>query len=227
MRLLLAEDDPQLRELLTEALTEFGWHVSAVADGTEALRTVAAEPVGFDVMVLDWMLPGMAGPEVARTLRAHGHRLPILMLTARGSVADRIQGLDDGCDDYLVKPFDLGELVARLRALVRRGEQPAGVLQVGDLVLDPDTRTARRGEASMPLSEVECTLLTVLLRNCGQVISRDQLHELVWGPDAPSSNAVDVNIARIRTKIDRPFGTQTIRTVRNLGYIVDRPKVPR
>jgi two-component system OmpR family response regulator len=225
MQILLAEDDPRLGPLLVDALTEEGWTAELVADGRSAYQRALPGGLPYDVVLLDWMLPDMSGVSVCRRLREAGVTTPVLLLTARGAVEDRIEGLDAGADDYLPKPFDLGELLARLRALHRRTrrETPA-VLTVGDLVLDTAARVASRGGVPIELSGREFDILAVLLANAGRVVSRFDLFDRVWdGETDIASNVMDVHLARIRAKIDRPFGTDTITTVRGAGFRVDLP----
>jgi two-component system, OmpR family, response regulator len=178
----------------------------------------------FDAIVLDLMLPGIDGLETCRRLRDDGVWAPVLILTARDAVADRVAGLDHGADDYLVKPFSFAELLARLRALVRRGagERPA-VLEVGDLRLDPATHRVTRGETEISLSAKEFALLEVFMRHPGEAISRFQLLEHAWDYDYENrSNVVDVYVRYLRQKVDRPFGTDSIETVRGVGYRLRR-----
>jgi two-component system OmpR family response regulator len=225
MQILIAEDDPRLGPLLVDALTEEGWETELVADGRAAYQRALPGGLPYDVLLLDWMLPEMTGVTVCRRLRDAGVGTPVLLLTARGAVDDRIEGLDAGADDYLPKPFDLGELLARLRALHRRAqrETPA-LLTVGDLVLDTDARTASRGGTPIELSGREFDILAVLLASAGRVVSRFDLFDRVWdGETDIASNVMDVHLARIRAKIDRPFGTDTITTVRGAGFRVDLP----
>ena len=219
MRVLVAEDDVRLAGVLEESLAEAGWQVEAVHDGRAAYERVLGD-TGFDVVLLDWMLPGMDGVSVARRLRGLGLATPILMLTARGEVRDRIDGLDAGADDYLPKPFDLDELLARLRALYRRssyaGEAP---VQVGDLVVDPVARRVTRGGIEVALSTREFDMLHLLASHAGQVVTRLTILDEVWdGETDLRSNVIDVHVAAIRAKIDRPFGTDTITTLRGVGY---------
>ncbi|HSC04293.1 MAG TPA: response regulator transcription factor [Solirubrobacteraceae bacterium] len=218
MRVLLIEDEAKLASLIQKALREQGMLADAAARGEDALWMAAATP--FDVVVLDVNLPGIDGFETVRRLRADGIRTPVLMLTARDGVDDRIAGLDIGADDYLVKPFDFGELFARIRALARRGPvDRAPVLQVGDLTLDPATHTARRAGAEIPLSAKELQLLEVFMRRPGQVLSRYDLLEGAWDMEYENrSNVVDVYVRYLREKIDRPFGVESIETVRGVGY---------
>ena len=228
MRILVAEDDVRLADLLEESLAEAGWQVEVAHDGRAAYDRLLSDS-GLDVALLDWMLPGMDGVTVARRLRDLGVALPILMLTARGDVRDRISGLDAGADDYLPKPFDLDELLARLRALYRRGslvgEAP---VQLGDLVVDPVARRVTRRGAEVVLSAREFDILYLLVSNAGRVVSRLMILDEVWdGETDLRSNVIDVHLAAIRAKIDKPFGTETITTLRGVGYRVDPPPVTR
>ena len=195
-----------------------GLVVDVAGDGEQALRTVAV--TDYDAVVLDVMLPGLDGFETCRRLRADGRWLPVLMLTARDAVEDRVRGLDGGADDYLTKPFSLAELTARLRALVRRGpvERPT-VIEVGDLRLDPATREVWRGDTEIRLSAREFGLLETLMRNPGTVFTQTQLLEAAWDLGYEQrSNVVEVYIRYLREKIDRPFGVGSIETVRGAGY---------
>jgi two-component system OmpR family response regulator len=222
MRLLVAEDEPKLAGLLHRGLAEEG-HVADVArTGSDAFSLATA--VGYDAIVLDVMLPELDGVEVCRRLRASGVWTPVLMLTARDAVEDRVAGLDAGADDYLPKPFSFAELLARLRALVRRGavERPS-VLQVGDLRLDPATRRASRGAAEIALSGKEFALLETFMRHAGHVLSRETLLEHAWDLAYESrSNVVDVYVRYLRDKVDRPFGRDSLETVRGVGYRLRR-----
>jgi two-component system OmpR family response regulator len=225
MQILIAEDDPRLGPLLVDALTEAGWGTELVADGRSAYQRSLPGGLPYDALLLDWMLPEMTGVTVCRRLREVGVTTPVLLLTARGAVEDRIDGLDAGADDYLPKPFDLGELLARLRALHRRAQNlEPPLLTVGDLVVDTGARTATRRGVSIDLSGREFDILSVLLANAGRVVSRFDLFDRVWdGETDIASNVMDVHLARIRAKIDRPFGTDTITTVRGAGFRVDLP----
>ena len=218
MRVLVVEDEVKLAGLIRRGLREEGVLADVAIKGEDALWM--AESTGYDVVVLDVMLPGMDGFETCRRLRGDGVRTPILMLTARDAVEDRIAGLDTGADDYLTKPFDFGELLARLRALARRGPaERAAVLRVGDLELDPASRRVRRGDTDIELSTKEFQLLEVFMRNPGTVLSRFQLLEGAWDTDYEHrSNVIDVYVRYLREKIDRPFGVETIETVRGAGY---------
>ena len=222
MRVLVAEDDVKLSRLLGRGLTEAGMRVALVRRGDEALAALRADPV--DVAVLDVMLPGLDGFAVCERLRAEGVWTPVLMLTARVAVADRVRGLDGGADDYLPKPFSFDELTARLRALARRGpvERPT-VLTAGDLRYETATRRAWRGDVELELSTTERMLLETFLRHRGQLLDRDQLLAHVWGRDhEPRSNVVDVFVRYLREKVDRPFGVTSIETVRGTGYRLRR-----
>jgi two-component system OmpR family response regulator len=222
MRVLVVEDEVKLAGLIRRGLREEGVLADVAIKGEDALWM--AEATGYDVVVLDVMLPGIDGFETCRRLRGDGVRTPILMLTARDAVEDRIAGLDTGADDYLTKPFDFGELLARLRALARRGPAERGpVLRVGDLELDPAARRVRRGETDIELSTKEFQLLEVFMRNPGTVLSRFQLLEGAWDTEYEHrSNVIDVYVRYLREKIDRPFGVETIETVRGAGYRLSR-----
>ena len=218
VRVLIVEDEIKLAGLIHKALREQGMVADVAITGEDAMWMAAASP--FDVIVLDINLPGVDGFETCHRLRSDGVRTPILMLTARDGVDDRITGLDTGADDYMVKPFDFGELFARVRALARRGPVKRGtVLRVGDLSLDTATHTVRRGDVEIPLSTKELQILEVLMRRAGHVLSRYDLLEGAWEMTYENrSNVVDVYIRYLREKIDRPFGVQTIETVRGAGY---------
>ena len=218
MRVLVVEDEVRMAALLRRGLMEEGHAADVAATGDEALWMARAAE--YDAVVLDLMLPGTDGVEVCRELRASGVWAPVLMLTARDGVEDRVAGLDAGADDYLPKPFSFAELLARLRALARRGtgERPA-VLEVGDLRLDPATRRAWRGHAEIDLSAKEFALLETFMRRPGQVLSRLQLLEHAWDFGYENrSNVVDVYVRYLREKIDRPFGRDSLETVRGVGY---------
>ena len=225
MRILVAEDDGRLADVLTQALTEEGWEVERVADGRSAYGRALPGGLPYDVLLLDWMLPGLSGVEVCGRLRAQGVITPVLMLTARGGVPDRIAGLDAGADDYLTKPFDIDELLARLRALRRRATIEEGAtVRVGDLEVDPRSRRVRRGDAPIELSAREFDILHLLVSRAGQVVTRFTILDEVWDGDTDlRSNAIDVHVAAVRGKIDRPFGTDSITTLRGVGYRVDLP----
>lgn len=218
MRVLVVEDEPKMAGLLERGLAEEGYAVDLAGTGQDAIWAATENP--YDAIVLDVMLPDLDGFEVCRRLRAEGRWAPVLMLTARDAVPDRVGGLDAGADDYLTKPFAFSELFARLRALLRRGaaERPSA-LRVGDLVLDPATRRVHRGETPVELTAKEFALLEYLMRHPGEVLTRSTLIEHVWdfGYDG-DSNVVDVYVRYLRQKIDRPFGADAIETVRGSGY---------
>jgi two-component system OmpR family response regulator len=218
MRVLVVEDDPPMASLLQRALTKAGHVVVVAVNGTDALWHVAED--AFDVVVLDGMIPAPDGFEVCRRMRADEVWTPVLMLTARDAIDDRVHGLDAGADDYLTKPFALAELYARLRALSRREprERPV-VLRCGDLVLDTASHEVRRSGVLVELSPKEHSLLEQLMRRPGDVLSRTHLLEHVWDSAAAGdSNVVDVYVRYLRNKIDRPFGRDTLLTVRGAGY---------
>jgi two-component system, OmpR family, response regulator len=218
MRVLIVEDEAKMAGLIRRGLEREGMAVDAVGEGEEALWR--AEAVEYDAIVLDLMLPGIDGLEVCRRLREAGVWSPILMLTARDAVSDRVAGLDRGADDYLTKPFSYAELLARLRALARRGRpaRPAE-LQVGDLRLDPATRQVWRGKTEVSLSAKEFALLETFMRRPGEVLSRFQLLEHAWDYEYENrSNVVDAYVRLLRGKVDRPFEATSIETVRGVGY---------
>jgi two-component system OmpR family response regulator len=218
MRVLVVEDEVKMAALLRRGLSEEGLTVDVAAEGERALLMAGASE--YDAVVLDVMLPGIDGFETCRRLRRAGIWAPVLMLTARGSLDDRVAGLDGGADDYLVKPFAFAELLARIRALVRRGsvERPS-VIEVGDLRLDPGTREVWRGEAEIDLSSKEFTLLETFMRHAGYVLSRSQLLEQAWEYDFEHrSNVVEVYVRYLRRKIDLPFDKVSLETVRGAGY---------
>jgi two-component system, OmpR family, response regulator len=218
VRVLVVEDESKLAALIQKALREQGMLADVADDGESALWMAGSTP--YEVIVLDINLPGLDGFETCSRLRDDGVRTPILMLTARDGIEDRIAGLDRGADDYLLKPFDFGELFARVRALSRRGTVERGtVLRVADLSLDLATYTARRGEVEIPLSTKELQVLEVFMRRPGQVLSRYDLLEGAWEMQYENrSNVVDVYVRYLREKIDRPFGVKSIETVRGAGY---------
>ena len=215
---LVVEDDGPIRRMLERTLAAEGYRVSSVGDGGSALAAI--ERSVPDLVVLDLGLPGLDGLAVSRRLRDRGLALPILVLTARDAVADRVAGLDAGADDYLVKPFAAEELLARVRALLRRGETPGEVLAYGDLVFDVETRSARRGGVEISLRTREADLLELLLRNPRRVITRSQALERVWGDAAAASpNAVDRYISYLRRSLGSP---SLIVTVRGVGFMLQR-----
>ena len=218
VRVLVVEDETKMANLLARGLREEGHAVDVTGRGEDALWMARAAP--YDAIVLDVMLPGLDGLATCRELREHGVWTPVLFLTARDAVADRVAGLDTGADDYLVKPFSFSELLARLRALTRRApaERPV-VVQVGDLRLDPAAHRAWRGDAELDLSAKEFALLEVFMRRSGETLSRLQLLEGAWDIGYESrSNLVDVYVRYLRQKIDKPFGRRSLETIRSVGY---------
>jgi two-component system OmpR family response regulator len=222
MRVLVVEDEQRMAAAIRRGLRFEGLVVDLAGDGEEGLR--AARATAYDVVVLDVMMPGLDGFETCARMRKEGIRVPVLMLTARDAVEDRVRGLDGGADDYLTKPFSLSELTARLRALVRRGpiEQEA-VLEAGNLRLDPATREVHRGDVEIDLSAREFALLETFMRRPGQVLGQLQLLESAWDLGYEQrSNVVEVYVRYLREKIDRPFGLKSIETVRGVGYRLRR-----
>jgi len=217
--ILVVDDDSAVRESLRRALKLEGYEVELAADGDAALERIGADSEP-DAVILDVMMPGTDGLEVCRTLRASGNRLPVLMLTARGAVDDRVAGLDAGADDYLVKPFALDELFARLRALLRRrGAEEAETLRYADLELDVTTREVRRADEPIELTRTEFALLELFLRNPKQVLTRSVIYERVWGYDFGfGSNSLDVYIGYLRRKTEEGDKPRLIQTIRGVGY---------
>jgi two-component system OmpR family response regulator len=218
MQILVVEDEARLARLLQRGLEEEGHTAIVAADGPEGLSIALAHP--FDVIVLDIMLPRLDGLSVAKRLRQAGNRTPILMLTARDTDLDIVTGLDSGADDYLTKPFSFDVLLARLRAVSRRGEIPRpAILRCGELTLDPATRQARRGTRPITLTRTEYALLEMLLRRAGQVVPRDTLLEAVWGFSSDvESNTLDAFMRLLRAKVELPGESKLIYTVRGVGY---------
>ncbi len=228
--ILVAEDDPAIGNALQRALTHAGYQARRASDGAQALQMLAGQPA--DLIVLDVSMPHVDGLEVCRRLRRSGDRTPVLMLTARHTIGDRVEGLDAGADDYLVKPFSLDELLARIRALLRRtsvtgdGAPGAGpdVLRVADLELDRARRTARRGGRAVELTKTEFDLLELLMHNKGIVLSRDVIYERVWGFDFETgSKSLDVYIGYLRRKLEAGGSERLVHTVRGVGYVVRQP----
>lgn len=218
-RVLVVDDEPAVRDALRRALRMHGFEVALAADGLEAIAAVTRSTP--DVIVLDVMMPGVDGFGVLRRLRQDAVGTPILMLTARDAVDDRVTGLELGADDYLVKPFALEELVARLRALLRRtdpGHDPR--IRVADLVIDPDAHTARRGERTLELSPTEFALLCTLAEAAGRVLTREHLLEVVWGGQTVTPNTLEVYISALRRELGEP---RLIHTVRGVGYTLRAP----
>ncbi|MFC8870402.1 response regulator transcription factor [Streptomyces sp. NPDC057148] len=220
-RILVVDDEPEVRAAVEDGLAVEGYAVRGAADGLAALSELAAwQP---DAVVVDVMMPVLDGLGFCRQLRAVGDRTPVLVLTALDSVSERVDGLDAGADDYLVKPFALDELTARVRALLRRADtgapEPGGRLSYADLVVDPATRTGRRGDRAIEFSRTEFTLLEELLRNPGQVLTRETLFERVWGRDfGPGSNSLAVYVGYLRRKLEAEGEPRLVHTVHGVGY---------
>jgi DNA-binding response OmpR family regulator len=218
MHILVVEDDPRVARAVERGLAEGGYRVDRAADGLDGLER--AETGAYDLIILDVLLPGLDGFSVAKRLRQARVRTPILMLTARDAIADRVRGLDAGADDYLVKPFALAELLARVRAHLRRTEPEGGeTLRVGDLTLDLARRRAQRDGRTIELTAKEFELLEYLMRNADHILTKEQIMARVWGYEAEvTSNVVEIYIHYLRDKIDRGFPSPLIRTVRGAGY---------
>jgi len=224
MHVLVVEDDPKTAAFIRQSLVDAGFAVEMAHDGETALKLLSATP--FDLAVMDVMLPGRDGLSVIQELRARGNRLPVLLLSARGEVNEKVDGLEAGADDYLPKPFALEELIARVRALVRRGRETRElIVRVADLALDTTTRVASRGARKIELTNREFRLLEYLMRSAGQVCTRMMILEQVWeyGFD-PGTNVVDVYIRKLRDKIDVQGKTKLLHSVRGVGYIIKEPK---
>lgn len=218
MRILIAEDDPDLNAVIVKKLTAEGYAVDSCENGRDALDYL--ESVAYDAAVLDIMMPEMDGLEAVRRLRASGNTVPVLFLTARDAVSDRVKGLDTGANDYLVKPFSFDELTARLRAMTRTASgNPTNVYTLADLTLDTETHAVNRGGREITLTALEYTLLEYLMRNKGKVLSRQKIEDNVWNYDYEGgTNVVDVYVAYLRKKIDDGSELKLIRTVRGIGY---------
>lgn len=220
MRFLLVEDDLDLHRILTKRLEEEGHLVDDCYDGEEGLTYAESTP--YDCVILDWLLPKRDGISVLKTLREQGNEQPVLMLTAKDAISDRVIGLDAGADDYLVKPFAFEELMARIRALMRRSSEAKGaILQISDLVMDTAEHTVRRGEQEILLTSREYAILEYLLRNQGHIQTRTQIADHAWNCEFDcESNVVDVYIRYLRNKIDRNRPVKLIQTVRGFGYVL-------
>jgi len=222
VRVLLVEDEPAVRDAVERALRGAGHKADLAKEGPTGLELAMTNP--YDAVVLDLGLPGLDGVEVCRRLRASGNQVPVLMLTARAAVRDRVEGLDAGADDYLVKPFALDELLARIRALGRRGEDGAhgrGMLHFTDIVLDRDAMECRRGDRLIPLTRTEYSLLELFIANPRKVLPRDVIFDRVWGYDfGPDSNSLDVYVGYLRRKLEQGGEPRVIQTVRGVGYVM-------
>src|ERR687886_2147066 len=221
MRILVVDDEPSVRDALDRALRMEGYKVQLAADGEQALDALATSPP--DAVVLDILMPAPDGLEVCRRLRAAGDRVPVLMLTARDAIADRVRGLDAGADDYLVKPFALEEMLARLRALLRRARdgEEGGVLRFADLVLDPARYYVHRGGRPIELTRTEFALLELFLRNPRRVLTRSVIFDRVWGYDfGPASNSLEVYVGYLRRKTEALGEPRLLHTVRGVGYVL-------
>jgi DNA-binding response OmpR family regulator len=226
MHVLLVEDDEQVASFIRRGMKDEQFDVDVASDGESALD--AAGGGDYDLVVLDWRLPKRNGLEVLQSLRGNGSPVPVLMLTARDELADKVSSFDAGADDYLTKPFSFEELMARVRALMRRrGSLMPTVLRVADLELDSLRHRARRGERRLDLTNREYAILEQLMRNAGHVVSRTMLAEHVWEQDFdPMSNVIDVHIARLRRKVDTEGEPKLLRTVRGSGYLIQDPATP-
>lgn len=222
MQILVVEDEPKVGNALRDGLEAEGYMMTLARTGEEGFFHASAR--AFDLIILDIMLPGTDGIEVLRTLRKRGTKTPVLLLTAKDAIEDRVLGLDAGADDYLVKPFAFAELSARIRALMRRNKvEPVSVLMIGSLEIDPDRRAVTREGSRIDLTPREFDLLEYLARNQGRVVSREMLARDVWKETAratPLDNVIDVHIARLRRKVDDPFSTKLLQTVRGVGFML-------
>lgn len=221
MKILVVEDEEKMARALQRGLQEEGYAVDVAYDGLQGEDLILSSP--YDLLILDWMLPKQDGLALCRKVRAQGNQVPILLLTARGTTADKVTGLDSGADDYLSKPFAFEELLARVRALLRRRSDRSPVLRLADLELDPATRRVKRGDREIDLTAREYALLEYMLRHRGQVLTRTLLTEHVWGSGEWYSNVVDVFIGYLRQKIDQGPGPKLIQTVRGVGYTLREP----
>jgi len=225
VRVLIIEDEPAVRDAVERALRGAGHKADLAREGPAGLEMAMTNP--YDALVLDLGLPGLDGIEVCRRLRVAGNHVPVLMLTARAAVRDRVEGLDAGADDYQVKPFALDELLARIRALGRRNEDGAhgrGSLRFLDITLDRDAMECRRGDRLIPLTRTEYSLLELFIANPRKVLPRDVIFDRVWGYDfGPDSNSLDVYVGYLRRKLEQDGGSRVIQTVRGVGYVMKEP----
>jgi two-component system OmpR family response regulator len=228
MRILIIEDEEHLARLVAEVLGKEGYAASSAGDGRSGLARALAEP--FDLLIVDWMLPDLDGVQVVKRLRAAEVGVPVLMLTARAQIEDRVEGLDAGADDYLPKPFAFPELLARVRALARRPPEKKGedtILTAGDVTLDPARHVVRRGGEKIGLTAKEFALLATLIQRPGQVFTRSVLLDTVWGgPGGVHTNTVDLHVHYLRKKLDREGEPSRIRTVHGIGYTLDPQPAP-
>jgi two-component system, OmpR family, copper resistance phosphate regulon response regulator CusR len=227
LRILVIEDDPKTANALSDGLRREGYEASVARTGTSGLSLFSAN--AFDLLVLDWMLPEQDGIEVLKAVRSRGNRIPILLLTARDTVEDRVQGLDSGADDYLVKPFAFAELLARIRVLLRRGSAIEARKQIGDLLLDRDQRRVARGGEDILLTPREFELLAYLVSHYGQTVTRRMLATDVWREPhraTPLDNVIDVHVAHLRRKIDDGRKVKLIHTVRGVGFVLREENSP-
>jgi DNA-binding response OmpR family regulator len=223
MRILLVEDDPDMRAMMLHGLQQSGFSVDWAADGHSGLKLALSRP--YSIVVLDLMLPGIPGGDICRTLRAKRRQTPILMVTARDLVEDRVAGLESGADDYLPKPFDFREFLARVRALVRRDRiVKSGAIRIGDVRIDTEHRTVTRGARLVPLTRTEYDIFEILAAQCGRTVRRETLLELVWQDTEPGSNKLEVVIRSLRRKIDAGEAVPLIHTVYGFGYTVRIPE---
>ena|SRR5579863_5061896 len=224
MKLLIVEDELKTANFLKRGFGEEGFVVSVAPDGADAMRQIEAGT--FDLIVLDIMLPGLDGWQILTWLRSIGQQMPVLILTARDEVSDRVRGLELGADDYLVKPFAFSELLARVRTILRRPPvRAAATLRVADLELDLAAHKATRGGQRLDLTGREFTLLSLLVRRAGEVLTRTLIAESVWDMNSGGdTNVVDVNMRRLRGKVDDPFPRKLLRTVRGVGYVLENPE---
>lgn len=222
MRVLVVEDEKRVASFIRRSLVEVGYSVDCVYDGEEGLNI--AEETAYDVILLDLMLPKLDGLTFLKTLRKRGVATPVLAVTAKGTVQERVVGLNRGCDDYLVKPFAVAELIARVRCLLRRGSPQTSTLTVSDLVLDPARHSVTRADEPVVLTAKEFALLEYLMRNLGQILTKTMIEQHVWNYDFDSgTNLVEVHISHLRNKVDRGRQTPLIQTVRGVGYVLKEP----
>lgn len=224
MRLLVVEDEKDLNDIIVRRLRDSKYCVDACFDGLEALDYIAMAE--YDTIILDVMLPGLSGLEILRRLRQKDNKVPVLLLTAKDSIEDRVKGLDSGADDYLIKPFAFDELLARIRVLTRRnGNQVSNLLSVGDLTMDIESHVVKRGGKVIPLSSKEFAVLEYMMHNQGVVLSRGKMEQHIWNYDYEGgSNVIDVYIRYLRRKIDSDYSTKLIHTIRGAGYVLREEK---